>query len=330
MKSAASPSLLVIVNYAAARARLAWPGIRETLVREGVRFDVHETRRAGDARERTRAALLEGYEIVASVGGDGTLSEVAAGFFESCEGLREDEMPRPLNPNATLAVLPAGTGDDFARGLDGGRRAVLAEWVRRLVLYCRGEVDKDATRRVDLLLGSADAGARRFLCVNAATLGIGAEVAARVAAQGARLRRLPGEARFACAALRALAAWRERRVRLRIDAGEWRECATNLIAVTNGAYAGGGMNFSPGARTDDGLLDLVTACGLTRAVLIRELARVHKGGHVANPRVRIERGERVSIEVLEGEPLGIEADGDVRGRTPVTLRVMPRALRVVV
>ncbi|HEX8852015.1 MAG TPA: hypothetical protein VF754_00935, partial [Pyrinomonadaceae bacterium] len=154
--------------------------------------------------------------------------------------------------------------------------------------------------------------------------------AASVAAQGARLRRLPGEARFACAALRALAGWRERLVAVRVDDGVWRECATNLIAVTNGAYAGGGMNFSPGARTDDGLLDLVTACGPTRAALVRELARVHKGGHVANPRVRIERGERVSIDVLEGAPLGIEADGDVRGQTPVELRVMPAALRVVV
>ncbi|HEV2704576.1 MAG TPA: hypothetical protein VGV59_01550, partial [Pyrinomonadaceae bacterium] len=74
----------------------------------------------------------------------------------------------------------------------------------------------------------------------------------------------------------------------------------------------------------------VTACGLTRAALVRELARVHRGGHLANPRVRVERAERVSIEVLEGEPLGIEADGDVRGCTPVALRVMPRALRVVV
>ncbi|HEV2705723.1 MAG TPA: diacylglycerol kinase family protein, partial [Pyrinomonadaceae bacterium] len=264
MKRVPSPSLLVVVNYAAARARLAWPAIRETLAREGVRFEAHETRRAGDARERTRAALLEGYEMIASVGGDGTLSEVAAGFYESCEGLAENEMPRPLNAEATLAVLPAGTGDDFARGLGRGRRAVLAEWLQRLVLYCRGELDADAVRRVDLLSGSADAGARRFLCINAATLGIGAEVAARVAAQGARLRRLPGEARFACAALRALVAWRERRVRLRVGEAEWRECATNLIAVTNGAYAGGGMNFSPGARTDDGLLDVVTACGLTR------------------------------------------------------------------
>ncbi len=90
------------------------------------------------------------------------------------------------------------------------------------------------------------------------------------------------------------------------------------------------MNFSPGALTDDGLLDVVTACGLGRAALLRELARVHKGGHLANPRVCVERGERVIIEVLEGEPLGIEADGDVRGGTPVELRVMPAALRVVV
>ena len=359
--------LLVIFNPSAARAPLVWPGIRERLTRNSIPFDLHQTRHAGDAQERTRAALREGYATVAAVGGDGTLSEVAAGFFERCDELRDEELPQAVNPSAALAVLPAGTGDDFARGAGGGRRAVLDEWVQKLISHIlrragesgaqlsagentggrrlEGKVEEDeegdgkragtepsvesTTRRVDVLLGSVDGGARRFISINALTLGIGAEVAARVAAQGGRLRRLPGEARFAWAAVGALAAWRERRVRLRVDGGAWRECRTNLIAVTNGAYAGGGMQFAPGARIDDGRLDVVTACGITRAGIVRELARIHRGGHLANPRVRVEGGTRVRIEVMDGGALGLEADGDVRGATPAEVRVMPRALRVV-
>jgi diacylglycerol kinase (ATP) len=196
---------------------------------------------------------------------------------------------------------------------------------------------------VDVLHGTATAaggafggaagggGARSFLCLNAVTLGVGAEVAARVAAQGSLARRLPGEARFALAAAVGVARWRERRVRVRVDGGEARELRTNLIAVVNSRFAGGGMMFSPEARVDDGLLDVVTAARLSRATLVREMARIHAGGHVANPAVRIERGARVRVEpVAEGDSLPVEADGDVRGRTPLELTVMPRALRVVI
>jgi diacylglycerol kinase (ATP) len=199
------------------------------------------------------------------------------------------------------------------------------------------------TRAVDVLHGTAmttggaaggttaGGGARSFLCLNAVTLGVGAEVAARVAAQGSLARRLPGEARFALAAAAGIARWRERRVRVRVDGGEARELRTNLIAVVNSRFAGGGMMFSPEARVDDGLLDVVTAARLTRATLVREMARIHAGGHVSNPRVRIERGARVRVEpVGEGDALPVEADGDVRGRTPLDLFVMPRALRVVI
>jgi diacylglycerol kinase (ATP) len=363
--------LLVIVNHAAARARRAWPDVRTRLEAARVRFDAHESVRAGETEGRTRAALAEGYTTVAVVGGDGTLSAAANGYFEPCAPLGADELPRAVNPSASLAVLPAGTGDDFARGLTAGRREPLEAWLARLVAHCRrsdevvaapadaaaaGLTDESAvvphqqearelkargrsktTRRVDVLLGSVDAGAHRFVCLNAATLGVGAEVAGRVAAQGARVRRLPGELRFALAALQSLVAWRNRRVRLRVgrdrseaEEGEWTECRTNLIAVVNGTYAGGGMNFSPAASLTDGLLDVLTVCGISRAGLLRELARVHRGGHLANPKVKLTRGTRARIETHDpADPLPAEADGDVRGHTPAEFRVMPSALRVV-
>jgi diacylglycerol kinase (ATP) len=326
-----SARVLIIFNAAAARARRAWPSVRETLERAGVRFDVCEPGERDETEARAREALREGYSTVAVVGGDGTLSAAASGFFESCDDTRPDELPAPINPKASLAILPAGTGDDFARGLTGGRREPLSSWAARLVTHTRAQADGSAetTRPVDILYGSVDAGARRFLCLNAATLGIGAEVASRVARQGPRIRRLPGEARFALAALAALAAWRDRRVRVRVDGGEWRECLTNIMAVANGTYAGGGMNLSPEAKLDDGRLDVLTACGLTTPQILRELTRIHRGGHVRNPKIHIERGTHVLIETIEGDALGLEADGDVRGHTPVEFRVMPAALRVV-
>jgi diacylglycerol kinase (ATP) len=319
--------LFVVVNNSAARAREAWPRLRESLARAGVRFEACEPSGARETEASTRAAVSEGFGTIAVVGGDGTLSAAANGYFEPCESLAEGEGPRAVNHSAALAVLPAGTGDDFARGLSGGRREPLEAWLARLVRHCGGHTE--SARGVDVLLGSVG-GARRFVCVNAATIGVGAEVASRVAAQGKTARRLPGEARFALAAARALAAWRNRGARVRVDDAEWQTCATNLIAVVNGAYAGGGMNFSPRASLTDGLLDVLTVCDISRASLVRELARVHGGGHLSNPKIKLALGARVRVETLDAhEALGVEADGDPRGHTPAEFRVIPSALRVV-
>ena len=321
----------VIVNYNAARAREAWARVGRALADGGVRFDAHEARQAGDAQASAREALGAGYRTIAVVGGDGTLGEVVSGFFEQDDKRNSaDSTPAPVNAEAALAVLPAGTGNDFARGLEGAR-ASLDVWVARLIAHTRRRKSETTTRAVDVLRGTVGEGARPFFCLNAATLGIGAEVAGRVAAQGVTVRRLPGEARFALAAAFALARWRARRLSVRVDDGEAFECATNLVAVANSPFAGGGMMFSPEARVDDGLLDVVTACRLTRASLVREMTRIHSGGHVNNPRVEIRRGSRVRIEHLTPtDALAIEADGDVRGLTPLEFRVVPGALKVVV
>jgi YegS/Rv2252/BmrU family lipid kinase len=321
---------LVIINNAAARARRAWPGAKALLVEAQVSFDVYETKCAGDATTQTRAALRAGYNTIAVVGGDGTLSEAAAGFFDTVTE-REDKgsLPSPVNKEAALALLPAGTGDDFSRGLIG-RRESAERWAQRLIAYARGE-GTARTRSVDVICGHTGEEAHEFICLNAATIGIGAEVASRVANQAGIARRMPGEARFVHAALGALVGWRERRIILRIDGDgpALIESTSNLIAIANGTYAGGGMMFAPFARLDDGRLDVVLAAGgLTRAMILRELPRIRRGAHLSNQKVRIIQATSVQVSTPE-DSLLIEADGNVRGHTPASFRIMPGALRVV-
>ena len=88
--------------------------------------------------------------------------------------------------------------------------------------------------------------------------------------------------------------------------------------------------LAPAARSDDGHLDVMVACGVSRAVILRELARIHYGGHLANPKVRTLGGASVRIETLAPTcALLVEADGNVRGRTPAEFQVVPKALRVI-
>ena len=162
-------------------------------------------------------------------------------------------------------------------------------------------------------------------------MGIGGETASRVSAQGSFMRKFSGEFRFVFAAVGALAVWRERRVRITVDGKTVADRPMNLVGVANGLYAGGGMMFSPDARVDDGKLDVVTASGLSRTNVVTELSRIHTGGHLNNPKVSLTQGAVVRIEtlLLKDEML-LEADGNVRGVTPVQFQVMPRALRFLV
>ena len=317
--------MLVIINKVAAKALQAWPKIKHELDAAGVDYKTYQTERKGDATLQARVALNAGVQLIVVVGGDGTLSEAAEGFFQFNDDL--DVPPFPINPDATLAVLPAGTGDDFARGLRR-KRAALHEWIDTLLSFLRAG---RTSHPIDVLYGRCDGFQRPFICLNASTMGIGGETAGRVAAQGAFMRRFSGEFRFVYAAMGALAVWRERRVRITVDGKLVADRPMNLVGVANGLYAGGGMMFSPEARLDDGKLDVVTASGLSRTNVVTELSRIHTGGHLNNPKVSLTQGALVRIETLMlQDAMPLEADGNVKGVTPVQFQVMPRALRFLV
>lgn len=317
---------LVIANHQAAKTRRVLPETVAKLKQSGITFDLHETTHAGDATDRTRSALKDDYSTIAVLGGDGTLSEAAEGFFEFVSNV---VAPQPINEAAALAVLPAGTGDDFARGLRG-RRASLEEWIETLIAHLKTQ-DEPCTRTVDVIFGRSNNFTHPFICLNASTLGIGGETGARVAAHGDFIRRLSGETRFLFAAAGAVARWRERRVQVSVDNQTFADAPMNLVAIANNAYAGAGMKLSPEARIDDGKLDVVIASGLSRVNVVRELPRLHSGGHVANPKVKITQGSYARIETFaESDALAIEADGNVRGHTPADYRIMPGSLRFVV
>jgi YegS/Rv2252/BmrU family lipid kinase len=317
--------MLIIVNNVAAKARQSWPTIKSQLDAAGVDYKVHYTNQKGDATVQSSVALKSGTQLVVVVGGDGTLSETAQGFFEFNDDL--EIPPASINREATLAVLPAGTGDDFARGLRR-KRAPLQSWIDTLLSFVRGET---TPRQIDVLYGRCDGLQTPFICLNASTMGIGGETATRVAAQGNFMRKFSGEFRFVFAAVGALAAWRERRVRVTVDDRLVADGPMNLVGVANGLYAGGGMMFSTEARIDDGKLDVVTASGLNRKNVVTELSRIHTGGHLNNPKVSLTQGARARIEtLLLQDAMLLEADGNVRGTTPVEFQVLPGALRFLI
>ena len=322
-----SERTLVLINPTSGRARNAWSRIKDALDRNDIQCDVKETTARGEGETLTREALDAGYQTIAAVGGDGTISETVRGFFHQPN--EHGDPPLPTNPTSALAILPGGTGNDFARGLTGGR-SPLNRWIEKLVAHCkRSTHDTSTTRVVDTIYAEVTGTPKNFVCLNAATIGVSADVAARVSRQGGVKRRLPGEVRFGIEGVHALRAWRNHAVRLIAD-GRSVVCHTSLIVVANGIFVGGGMKVAPGARVDDGKLDALTVCNLSRLQVLRHFSHLYSGKLVNHERIVMLSGAEVRVETVDGaRPLPIEADGDVRGHTPATFRIIPSSLRIV-
>lgn len=237
-----------------------------------------------------------------SVGGDGTAHEVVNGLLSR----------NPTTPPRFGALLRAGTAGDLARSVPSpGRPEDVPAWITT-----------NRWRRVDAARLETSAGRRFF--INAADVGIGAEVVRRAALGPPAF---GGTVNFLGAAVVSLLRHQNAPVRLRLDNGPVTERRVRTIAVTNGAYFGGGMWIAPAAQTDDGLLEVVTIGDISRSLGIRSLPMLYRGTHGRLKQVQFGRARRVEIE--GDEPVGVEADGELVGTTPAVFEIIPGALQVI-
>ncbi len=256
------------------------------------------------AAELTRRGLLEGFDRIVAVGGDGTNHEVVNGFFEN---------GRAVRPGASFACIPRGTGCDFLKtfGLSRDPEALLARMART------------TPRPIDVgwmrFTGPRGPEERAFL--NIADFGIGGRTVARV---NRTTKSMGGLVSFLFGTLGTFASWRGERVRVRIDDGPWEERAITGVNVANGQYFGGGMRIAPEARVDDGLLDVVIVDDMPKLTLLRGMPALYRGRHLGRSRVTFVRARRVEAEA-DDEVL-IDADGEQPGRLPAAFRVLPGAL----
>lgn len=246
----------------------------------------------GSGGEIARKAALEGADIVAAAGGDGTIGEVANGL---------------VGTGAILGVLPMGTGNDFARTIGIGTDLNLA--AKTLLA---GEI-----REIDL--GKAVSGG---YFINVAGCGFDAEVAWRI---NHGFRRMRGTPAYIAAVIRTLATFKPAAITLELD-GVRSECQVMLCAVANAKTYGGGMRIAPDAELDDGLFDVVLVGDVSRVEFLRAFPKVFKGTHTDHPKVTVLRGKKVSIS--SETALSTLADGEEIGSTPVEFEMHHKALRV--
>jgi len=256
---------------------------------------VNETGSGADAVAVARAAFARGDGVLAC-GGDGTV-QVLAQCAAEADGL--------------LAVVPLGSGNDFARslGLAPGDPLVAIS-----------ALDHGHEARVDLgRVRTADGACVMFTTV--AHSGLDGEVNR----WANTVTRLSGTALYAVAALRTIATYRPTEMRVRVDDREWSGPAW-MVSVANTECYGGGMRIAPEARIDDGALDVIVVHDVSRMQVLRHFPRLIRGTHLEIDGVDHFRGATAEIHGPDGQE--VYASGERVGPLPATVDVLPGALRV--
>lgn len=285
-------ALLCNPSAGGGRAAKILPRAERALREHGLAFHTEVTRDLAHARELARSAATAG-EATVTLSGDGLVGCVVGVLREF--------------PGSVLGILPGGRGNDTARmlgiptGIDPAC-AVIAAGVER-----------------DLDIGDVDG--RSFIGI--ASLGFDSDANRIANAAPSRLGRLV----YVYGALRALAAWKPAVFELRLD-GEPVEASGYSVAACNSGCYGGGMRLAPNARLDDGLLDVVLIGAQSKRGFLASLPKAFSGAHVRHPAVRVLRGRELRVDA--DRPFTVYADGDPIGNTPVTICVIPSALRVLV
>ncbi len=294
-------AVVFLVNPASANGSTGkrWPELRRRAAELGLSGEALLSERPGHLAELAREAAKTG-DLLVVVGGDGTLNEVVNGI---------------AGTTAEIAVLPAGTGQDFGRthaipnGFDEAVRVAL-EGTAKPVDLGRAEFRDTAGNEASRLFA------------NVASAGMSGAVAGRANGMS---KRFGGKATFFYALAREFIAWKNTEVRVTLDGAE-RSGPMHDVIVANGRWHGGGMKLAPGAEPDDGLFDVVLIGDVTKLDFATTAPKLYSGRHVTHPRVEVLRSATVTVDAAA--PLPIELEGEPVGTTPARFTIVPHALWV--
>jgi YegS/Rv2252/BmrU family lipid kinase len=286
--------LCLIVNPIAGGGRpaRALPSVRSALRAHGLKHRVEYTESLDHARELAVAAASGG-EVAVAFGGDGCIGAVA-GALKYTDGV--------------VGILPGGRGNDLCRALGIPLKAAAACAV----------LASGVERPLDL----GQAGDRTFTGI--ASCGFDSE-ANRIANETTFVR---GSPVYAYALVRALPGWMAATFEITLDDGESRRFTGYSVAAANSKEFGGGMLLAPNASLTDGLLDVVIIADMPKLRFLRLAPTVFSGRHLRFRGVDLVRAQAVRIGA--DRPFALYADGEAIAELPVTVRVLPGAVRMIV
>ena len=296
---------LVIINPVAGGGKAGdrWPEISKkcSFLKNS---EVLYTQRAGEATQIVREFLKKGFDRILAIGGDGTLTEAANGFFEN-------EMP--LNPKALLGTIPLGSGSDFLKtlGIFSAEEALRGLEKNRTLLCDVGQVT--------YLNKKGKSESRLFL--NISSFGCAGEIVDRVNHSS---KALGATATYLGSTLFTFFTYQNPKVTLEVDGKEKRSVVINNLFVCNGKYSGSGMLWGPQASLTDGLFDVTLVKEIPKLKALLNMKKIYQGKVLEVEGV--EHFQCRTLSATSSEKVPLEVDGDSVGTLPVTYRTLPNKI----
>jgi diacylglycerol kinase (ATP) len=301
--------------------------IKEVL---GTSVEAALTKKPGDGTRLTRQFLKQGFKKVVAIGGDGTLNEVANGFFEEPVGIHSNKINggppkfptlRPINPDAIMGVVPAGTRNVLAKSLG------LPEGI----VNCCKAFYLGKPKKIDVIYATvtsqedhSSTTSRIFL--NAAEMGVAGEIIER----SKKVREVVNSRIVSTitSIVATLPTYQSNECEISIDdSGKKFAYKMTMAVVANGQFLGGGFKVAPHANMSDGLLDLVVLKDSGSLKMVDELINMKDGDYKEEDKIIYRQVRKVSL-ISKERDVTITADGEPIGILPATFEVIPHALTV--
>ncbi|MFQ6082308.1 MAG: diacylglycerol/lipid kinase family protein [Candidatus Aminicenantia bacterium] len=300
----------VIVNPQSDKGKTGkkWEKIKKVLKYYLKEFKYEFTEKPLQAVEITREAIKDGFELIIGVGGDGTLNEIANGFFDN---------KRIINPEATLGIVPSGTGCDFIRSLKipkkiDGSLEIIKNAPSSIIDLGKVIFQDHLGKKIE----------RYFL--NIADFGLGGEVVKRVNQK--RMERKASS--YVKELIVTILHYKNKKLKIKIDDRELAEDEYLAGVVANGGIFGGGMKIAPYAKLNDGWFDFIIIKGFSFLEFLRHSWKLFKGTHLTHPKISLIRGKKIKVECGKGENVLLELDGEQPGELPAEFEIIPLSFKV--
>jgi len=286
---------LIVVNDKAGKGKAnSLSGKLEALLKdENLSYEIINKSTAEETYSELHTKIATGmFEKVIAIGGDGLVNLCIQAVAER---------------NIALSIIPAGTGNDFARAVGAHKKSVAEIF---------NTVRNQEPTVIDLGLVTGEFGKRWYVQV----LSTGFD--ALVNGLANRITWPRGQMKYTLATIFTLARFKPIAYEVTIDDKQFNQNFM-LLSVANGETYGGGMRICPNASNSDGIFDILLVHPVSKLVLLTIFPKVFTGKHIPHPKIEIIRGRKIEISANASS----YADGEFVSKLPIRIENVQNALK---
>ena len=300
--------VIVNPNAGSGRGSREWDEISNLLNAAGIKFSSEFSQFKYNSIDLVKQAYQEGYRKFIAVGGDGTIHEVVSGIMSL----------NTHDPEVLLAVIPVGTGNDWGR-----EWGVTTDHKQAVDLIAAGHTKIQDLAEVHSTKNGKEN--TRFM-VNIGGLGFDANVCFKV--DGYKDEGKTGRSLYVRGLLRAFFGYTNKRFKVDVDGHRFYEGPVFSTAFGIGKFSGGGMMQTPEALPDDGLLEVTVIKKIPKLKVLFNIKKLYSGDIFTIKQVIHTKAKEVHVET--SPTAKVEVDGEAVGFCPVSVTMLPHALRIIV